>query len=75
MAEQHLAEAGHRLLHVLLGGGAELLVGLLDRLVPGAGGLTYIARRAAEHAALSTNKDLLPFLTEPFTAAAAEVSG
>ena len=39
-------------------------------LVPGAGGLAYIARRAAENAATSTNKDLLPFLTEGFTAAA-----
>ncbi len=39
-------------------------------LVPGAGGLAYIARRAAENAAASTNKDLLPFLTEGFTAAA-----
>ncbi|MDD5029412.1 MAG: 3-hydroxyacyl-CoA dehydrogenase, partial [Rhodoferax sp.] len=33
-------------------------------------GLAYIARRAAEHAASSTGKDLLPFLTEGFTAAA-----
>ena len=39
-------------------------------LVPGGGGLTYIARRAAEKAALSTGKDLLPFLTDGFTAAA-----
>ena len=39
-------------------------------LVPGAGGLTYIARRAAENAATSTDKDLLKFLTEGFTAAA-----
>jgi len=39
-------------------------------LVPGAGGLTYIARRAAENAQSSTSKDLLPFLTEGFTAAA-----
>ncbi|MFO1190761.1 MAG: 3-hydroxyacyl-CoA dehydrogenase/enoyl-CoA hydratase family protein [Rhodoferax sp.] len=69
-----------------LGGGCELAVysarrvaamesyiGLVEvgvGLVPGAGGLTYIARRAAEHAAASTNKDLLPFLTETFTAAA-----
>ena len=69
-----------------LGGGCEMAVycsrrvaamesyiGLVEvgvGLVPGAGGLTYIARRAAEHAAVSTNKDLLPFLTEPFTAAA-----
>lgn len=39
-------------------------------LLPGGGGLTYIARRAAEKAALSTGKDLLPFLTDGFTAAA-----
>ena len=69
-----------------LGGGCELAVysskrvvamesyiGLVEvgvGLVPGAGGLVYIARRAAENAALSTGKDLLPFLTEGFTAAA-----
>jgi len=69
-----------------LGGGCEIAVhsarrvaamesyiGLVEvgvGLVPGAGGLTYIARRAAEHASVSTNKDLLPFLTGPFTAAA-----
>jgi 3-hydroxyacyl-CoA dehydrogenase len=69
-----------------LGGGCELAVhsarrvvamesyiGLVEvgvGLVPGAGGLTYIARRAAETQALTTHKDLLPFLTEGFTAAA-----
>ncbi|MFT3813554.1 MAG: 3-hydroxyacyl-CoA dehydrogenase/enoyl-CoA hydratase family protein [Acidovorax sp.] len=69
-----------------LGGGCELAVhcarrvahmesymGLVEvgvGLVPGAGGLTYIARRAAENMAASTGKDLLPFLTEGFTAAA-----
>ena len=69
-----------------LGGGCELAVhsarrvvhmesyiGLVEvgvGLVPGAGGLTYIARRAAENAEKSTGKDLLPFLTEGFTAAA-----
>ena len=69
-----------------LGGGCELAVhsarrvaamesyiGLVEvgvGLVPGAGGLTYIARRAAERAQGSTVKDLLPFLTEGFTAAA-----
>ena len=69
-----------------LGGGCELAlyssrrvaamesyIGLVEvgvGLVPGAGGLTYIARRAAENAARSTGKDLLPFLTEGFTAAA-----
>lgn len=69
-----------------LGGGCELAVhsarrvahmesyiGLVEvgvGLVPGAGGLTYIARRAAENAARSMGRDLLPFLTEGFTAAA-----
>jgi 3-hydroxyacyl-CoA dehydrogenase len=69
-----------------LGGGCELAaysskrvahmesyIGLVEvgvGLIPGAGGLTYIARRAAENAATSTGKDLLPFLTEGFTAAA-----
>ena len=69
-----------------LGGGCELAaysarrvvamesyIGLVEvgvGLVPGAGGLTYIARRAAENAANSTGKDLMPFLTEGFTAAA-----
>ncbi len=69
-----------------LGGGCELAVysarrvahmesyiGLVEvgvGLVPGAGGLTYIARRAAENMAQSTSKDVLPFLTEGFTAAA-----
>jgi 3-hydroxyacyl-CoA dehydrogenase len=69
-----------------LGGGCEIAVhsakrvaamesyiGLVEvgvGLVPGAGGLTYIARRAAEKQAQSTHKDLLPFLTEGFTAAA-----
>ena len=69
-----------------LGGGCELAVysskrvvamesyiGLVEvgvGLVPGAGGLTYIARRATENAATSTGRDLLAFLTEGFTAAA-----
>ena len=69
-----------------LGGGCEMAVysakrvaamesyiGLVEvgvGLVPGAGGLAYIARRAAENAATSTNKDMLPFLTEGFSAAA-----
>ena len=69
-----------------LGGGCELAVhssrrvahmetyvGLVEvgvGLIPGAGGLTYIARRAAENAKTSTGKDLLPFLTDGFTAAA-----
>ena len=69
-----------------LGGGCELAlysarrvaamesyIGLVEvgvGLVPGAGGLTAIARRAAENAAHSSNKALLPFLSEGFTAAA-----
>ena len=69
-----------------LGGGCELAVysskrvvamesyiGLVEvgvGLIPGAGGLTYIARRAAENVASSTAKDILPFLIEGFTAAA-----
>ncbi|MCZ2405930.1 MAG: 3-hydroxyacyl-CoA dehydrogenase/enoyl-CoA hydratase family protein [Burkholderiales bacterium] len=71
---------------IALGGGCELAIysskrvaamesyiGLVEvgvGLVPGAGGLTYIARRAAENMQLSTSKDVLPFLTEGFTAAA-----
>ncbi|MBE7366237.1 3-hydroxyacyl-CoA dehydrogenase/enoyl-CoA hydratase family protein [Ramlibacter pallidus] len=69
-----------------LGGGCELglysakrvaamesYIGLVEvgvGLVPGAGGLTYIARRAAENAQHSMDKELLKFLTEGFTAAA-----
>jgi 3-hydroxyacyl-CoA dehydrogenase len=69
-----------------LGGGCELGVNTAKRvaamesyiglvevgvgLVPGAGGLAYIARRAAENMAASTGKDLVPFLTEGFTNAA-----
>jgi 3-hydroxyacyl-CoA dehydrogenase len=51
----------------------ESYIGLVEvgvGLVPGAGGLAYIARRAAEAQARTTHKDLLPFLTEGFTAAA-----
>jgi 3-hydroxyacyl-CoA dehydrogenase len=51
----------------------ESYIGLVEvgvGLVPGAGGLTYIARRAAENMVLSTSKDVLPFLTEGFTCAA-----
>ena len=51
----------------------ESYIGLVEvgvGLVPGAGGLTYIARRAAENAAACTDKDILKFLTEGFTAAA-----
>ncbi|MDD5325945.1 MAG: enoyl-CoA hydratase-related protein, partial [Polaromonas sp.] len=74
-----------------LGGGCEMAVysarrvaamesyiGLVEvgvGLVPGGGGLTYIARRAAENAATSIGKDLLPFLMEGFTAAAMATVG
>ena len=74
-----------------LGGGCELAVysakrvaamesyiGLVEvgvGLVPGAGGLTYIARRAAENMAKSSNKDVLPFLIEGFTTAAMATVG
>jgi len=74
-----------------LGGGCEMAVysarrvaamesyiGLVEvgvGLVPGAGGLAYIARRAAENAAKSSNKDVLPFLTDGFTAAAMATVG
>ena len=70
-----------------LGGGCELAVhcarrvaamesyiGLVEvgvGLLPGAGGLTYIARRAAEMAAAgNANADLLTFLKDGFTTAA-----
>lgn len=69
-----------------LGGGCELAlysqrrvaamesyIGLVEvgvGLVPGAGGLAYIARRAAELQARTAHKDLLPFLTDGFSAAA-----
>jgi 3-hydroxyacyl-CoA dehydrogenase len=75
---------------IALGGGCELAVhcarrvaametyvGLVEvgvGLLPGGGGLTYIARRAAELAAATgqtgANADLLKILTEGFTAAA-----
>jgi 3-hydroxyacyl-CoA dehydrogenase len=69
-----------------LGGGCELglnsskrvaamesYIGLVEvgvGLVPGAGGLAYIARRAAENSASCTDKDLLKFISEGFTNAA-----
>ncbi len=70
-----------------LGGGCELAVHCAKRvaamesyiglvevgvgLLPGAGGLTYIARRAAEMAAAgNANADLLTFLKDGFTTAA-----
>jgi len=72
---------------IALGGGCEMAlysarrvaametyVGLVEvgvGLIPAGGGLTYIARRAAEMAsAASANVDLLKFLTDPFTSAA-----
>ena len=74
-----------------LGGGCEMAVysakrvaamesyiGLVEvgvGLVPGAGGLAYIARRAAENAAKSTHKDMLTFLLDGFTAAAMATVG
>lgn len=72
---------------IALGGGCELAVhsarrvaamesymGLVEvgvGLIPGGGGLTYIARRAAELAATNgANADLFTFLRETFTSAA-----
>ena len=71
---------------IALGGGCELAVHCAHRvaametyvglvevgvgLVPGGGGLTYVARRAAEEAAKVPGSDLLAFLKEGFTAAA-----
>ncbi len=72
---------------IALGGGAELAVysakrvaamesymGLVEvgvGLIPGGGGLTYVARRAAEMAsAANANADIMKFATEGFTAAA-----
>ena len=51
----------------------ETYVGLVEvgvGLIPGGGGLTYIARRAAEAAAAASSTDLLAFVKEGFTAAA-----
>lgn len=69
-----------------LGGGCELAmhaarrvahmesyVGLVEMgvgLVPGAGGLTCLARQAADHAAQAGQTQLLPFLMQGFTAVA-----
>jgi 3-hydroxyacyl-CoA dehydrogenase len=71
---------------IALGGGCELAVHCSQRvaamesyvglvevgvgLVPGGGGLTYIARRAAEVGAAAPGMDLLNFLKEGFQAAA-----
>ena len=52
----------------------ESYIGLVEvgvGLIPGGGGLTYIARRAAEMASAgNANADLLKFLTDGFTSAA-----
>ena len=74
-----------------LGGGCELLlhcarrvahmesyIGLVEvgvGLVPGAGGLTDVARRAAINARASSGTDLLPFLADGFKAAAMATVG
>ena len=74
-----------------LGGGCELAVhcarrvaamesyvGLVEvgvGLIPGGGGLAYIARRAAEKAATAPGTDLLPFLKDAFQAAAMATVG
>ncbi|GAA0768814.1 3-hydroxyacyl-CoA dehydrogenase/enoyl-CoA hydratase family protein [Ideonella azotifigens] len=71
---------------IALGGGCELAVHCSQRvvamesymglvevgvgLIPGGGGLTYIARRAAENAVAGAGADLLNFLKEGFQAAA-----
>jgi 3-hydroxyacyl-CoA dehydrogenase len=71
---------------IALGGGCELAIhsacrvaamesyiGLVEvgvGLIPGGGGLTYVARRAAENAAAVPGSDLLSFIKEGFTAAA-----
>ena len=52
----------------------ESYIGLVEvgvGLIPGGGGLAYIARRAAEMAAAgNANADILKFLTDGFTTAA-----
>ncbi len=51
----------------------ETYVGLVEvgvGLIPGGGGLTYIARRAAENAAAANTTDLLAFVKDGFQAAA-----
>jgi 3-hydroxyacyl-CoA dehydrogenase len=69
-----------------LGGGCEIAIACAKRvahmesyiglvevgvgLIPGGGGLTYIARRAAEKAAQASAQDLLPGLKDAFQAAA-----
>lgn len=74
-----------------LGGGCELAVHCAQRvvamesyvglvevgvgLIPGGGGLTYVARRAAERAASVPGSDLLAFLKDGFQAAAMATVG
>ncbi|WP_338416216.1 3-hydroxyacyl-CoA dehydrogenase/enoyl-CoA hydratase family protein [uncultured Sphaerotilus sp.] len=74
-----------------LGGGCELAVHCAQRvaamesyvglvevgvgLIPGGGGLTYVARRAAERAASMPGSDLLAFLKDGFQAAAMATVG
>ena len=74
-----------------LGGGCEIAVACAKRvahmesyvglveigvgLLPAGGGLTYIARRAAEQAAAVGSSDLLPFLKDGFQAAATATVG
>jgi 3-hydroxyacyl-CoA dehydrogenase len=74
-----------------LGGGCEIAVACAKRvahtesyvglveigvgLLPAGGGLTYIARRAAEQAAAIGSADLLPFLKDSFQAAATATVG
>ena len=56
----------------------ETYVGLVEvgvGLVPGGGGLTYIARRAAEAAAAANSTDLLAFVKDGFQAAATATVG
>jgi 3-hydroxyacyl-CoA dehydrogenase len=59
--------SARRVLHM------EIYVGLVEvgvGLIPGGGGLTYIARRAAESAAAANSTDLLAFVKDGFQAAA-----
>jgi 3-hydroxyacyl-CoA dehydrogenase len=56
----------------------ETYVGLVEvgvGLIPGGGGLTYIARRAAEAAAAANSSDLLAFVKDGFQAAATATVG
>ena len=56
----------------------ETYVGLVEvgvGLLPGGGGLTYIARRAAEAAAAANSTDLLAFVKDGFQAAASATVG